>query len=150
MQLHHANRKAWESVRREVYSSLAAARKSTNVVVGATFLPGTSLKVQCFASTAPQVCRLIFAADNFRSGPACRSQGEGFTAFQPDLRHTGERAKLLRQAWETRLEGRIPSPVPLLYPYRIQPAVIPLKNLVIPNGAESLVRNLMSLRYPEI
>jgi hypothetical protein len=37
--------KARESVRREVYSSLARAWKSTNVVVGATFLLGSKAPV---------------------------------------------------------------------------------------------------------
>jgi len=37
--------RAWESVRREVYSSLARAWKSTNVVVGATFLLGSKAPV---------------------------------------------------------------------------------------------------------
>ncbi len=98
LRTHHAVERAWESVRREVYSSLARAWKSTNVVVGATFLLGSETTVHRKHRNFI-VLPALFSARNLTAEAGKRGHRgriHGATALSSG--GTGERAKLLRQA----------------------------------------------------
>jgi len=78
LQAHYAWR-AWESVRREVYSSPARAWKSTNVVVGATFLLGSKAPVHRKHRNFI-VLPALFSTRNLTVEAGSGVTGGGFTA----------------------------------------------------------------------
>jgi hypothetical protein len=96
LRTHHAVR-ARESVRREVYSSLARAWKSTNVVVGATFLLGSKAPVLRKHRNFT-VLPAFFSTRNLTVEAGKQGhRGRIYGATALISGGTGERAKLLRQ-----------------------------------------------------
>jgi hypothetical protein len=97
--------RARESVRREVYSSLARAWKSTNVVVGATFLLGSKAPVHRKHRNFIAL-PAFFSARNLTVEAGKRDhRGRIHGATALILGSTRERAKLLRQAREPSRNG---------------------------------------------
>jgi hypothetical protein len=90
--------RAWGSVRREVYSSLAKAWKSTNVVVGATFLLVPKALVPR-KHRSFRVLPAFFSARNLTVEAGKQGhRGRIYGATALISGGTGERAKLLRQS----------------------------------------------------
>ncbi len=85
--------RAWESVRREVYSSLARAWKSTNVVVGATFLLGSKAPVHRKHRNFT-VLPAFFSARNLTAEAGKQGhRGEDLRSHGFDLRRYGGEGK---------------------------------------------------------